>query len=389
MAGVGAMGSLRFLFALAVAIGHSGGLFGYYMINGVVAVQGFFVISGFLIALILSGKYDGATADGRWLFYTNRALRIFIPYWFVFCATLAILALIYATSGNQVNVVYLAKNYESGTLMWAWVIFTNLFIVGQEWAMWLVYKGGSLEPVWSADPFSPHLVSWQVLPQAWSISLELMFYALAPFLVRRHWSVIATIVFGSFALRFYASEHGFDGSGFAYRFFPFEIGLFLAGALSYRLYAVFPRSSWMFFALSATVTTAVLGAVLVYGYVYYLALHPFGFLALVAISLPFLFCFTQHVRFDRWLGELSYPIYLIHVPVLSIGYPMWRIYIAPIEMGGWFSVGGHLLTIALSIAFVRYIDHSLEAWRQHRVAKPVIPSEALTCSRSCPRLTFH
>ena len=49
--------------------------------NGRMAVQCFYMISGFLISLVLSNKYDPSTADGRRLFYSNRALRIFVPYW--------------------------------------------------------------------------------------------------------------------------------------------------------------------------------------------------------------------------------------------------------------------------------------------------------------------
>ena len=73
------MGTFRFLLALSVALGHFGTISGYYMINGRMAVQCFYMVSGFLISLVLSHKYDPSTPEGRWLFYTNRALRIFVP----------------------------------------------------------------------------------------------------------------------------------------------------------------------------------------------------------------------------------------------------------------------------------------------------------------------
>jgi len=50
--------------------------------------------------------------------------------------------------------------------------------------MWLVYQSGAIIPVWNSDLHSPHLGTFQVIPQAWSVALELMFYAMAPFLVR-------------------------------------------------------------------------------------------------------------------------------------------------------------------------------------------------------------
>jgi peptidoglycan/LPS O-acetylase OafA/YrhL len=72
------MGMLRFWLALAVAIGHTTSIFGFSWqppLLGGRAVQMFYVISGFLITLILSGKYS-TDARGRWVFYTNRALKI-------------------------------------------------------------------------------------------------------------------------------------------------------------------------------------------------------------------------------------------------------------------------------------------------------------------------
>jgi hypothetical protein len=38
----------------------------------------FYLISGFLMAMILNGKYAD-TPHGNWLFYTNRAVKIFAP----------------------------------------------------------------------------------------------------------------------------------------------------------------------------------------------------------------------------------------------------------------------------------------------------------------------
>ncbi len=69
------MGFLRLYLALCVVAGHAGDVFPWEMHNGRQAVQIFFIISGFYIELILSGKYHTRTA-----FYKSRALRIFPPY---------------------------------------------------------------------------------------------------------------------------------------------------------------------------------------------------------------------------------------------------------------------------------------------------------------------
>src|SRR5262249_38428241 len=70
------LGTFRFLLALSVALSHFGTVWGYHIMNGRMAVQCFYMISGFLISLVLSHKYDPSTAEGRRLFYSNRALRI-------------------------------------------------------------------------------------------------------------------------------------------------------------------------------------------------------------------------------------------------------------------------------------------------------------------------
>ena len=73
------MGALRFLLAMSVLAAHlafyPAGL--PHPLNPDVAVQGFYIVSGFLITLVLHEKYSGSL----WLFYSNRALRIYPIYW--------------------------------------------------------------------------------------------------------------------------------------------------------------------------------------------------------------------------------------------------------------------------------------------------------------------
>jgi peptidoglycan/LPS O-acetylase OafA/YrhL len=74
---VGALlGTIRFLFALAVVMVHAGKIPFYSGINSLLAVQGFYVISGFLIARAWDIKYAGLR-NGVRSFYGNRAARIF------------------------------------------------------------------------------------------------------------------------------------------------------------------------------------------------------------------------------------------------------------------------------------------------------------------------
>ena len=140
------MGSLRFVLAFAVAGGHALGFFGFpsiYLYGGE-AVQIFFMISGFLIALILRGKYANS-ANGNWIFYSNRAAKIFVPYLIVLGVTVVLSALFYVFAGNAVS---LSSFVEEGGAMslatWLFALLTNLFILGQEWVFVLIYRSGEL-----------------------------------------------------------------------------------------------------------------------------------------------------------------------------------------------------------------------------------------------------
>src|SRR5262245_36137963 len=96
------MGLLCFMFDLAVASGHASGFFDadiYPKMTGSHAVQVFYIISGFLIALILSGKYAD-TPQGNWIFYSNRAVKIYVPYLAILAVTVVTWLIVFAASGK-------------------------------------------------------------------------------------------------------------------------------------------------------------------------------------------------------------------------------------------------------------------------------------------------
>ncbi len=176
------MGTLRFILAVAVATAHSGCFWDYCVFPGAQAVQLFFIISGFLMALILSEKYD---PKDKWLFYSNRALRIFVPYLFVLGVSfLAIFPFVHAFGYYPSYAAPLFQNAPAFDFWtWIFVLFSTLAIFGQDVGLWLGFDGHLfLSSQFLPGPVPVHTL--QLLPQAWTLSLELMFYVIAPFLVR-------------------------------------------------------------------------------------------------------------------------------------------------------------------------------------------------------------
>ena len=104
------IGTLRFILSLLVIDAHYGLVVPYaqravvdafgisrvaYVGPGGIAVSGFFVISGYLIALVLDRKYDSGWR-GASAFYVSRALRIYPLYWLAFAAYWAALVALHA-----------------------------------------------------------------------------------------------------------------------------------------------------------------------------------------------------------------------------------------------------------------------------------------------------
>ena len=190
---------------------------------------------------------------------------------------------------------------------WAFVIFSTLAIFGQDVGLWLGFDGHLfLSGQFLPGPVPVHFL--QLLPQAWSVSLELMFYAIAPFLVRRHILFLLAIVIGCFVLQTIAYEFGLKGEPWGYRFFVFELSRFMLGALAYRLYAL--TRHWPIWRKWFCVPVAVLVLLRVPSGRRLQAAHAVHIDdARDAVSLLAGNCF----KFDSWLGELKYPIYLIHL----------------------------------------------------------------------------
>jgi peptidoglycan/LPS O-acetylase OafA/YrhL len=85
-------------------------------------------------------------------------------------------------------------------------------------------------------------------------------------------------------------------------------------------------------------------------------------------ALPALFDLSRRFRWDSWLGDLSYPIYLAHLSVLSFGLIITTAVIGPIENHNLLALGMAVATVLICIAYVHWIDAPFERWRQSRAS---------------------
>jgi peptidoglycan/LPS O-acetylase OafA/YrhL len=110
----------------------------------------------------------------------------------------------------------------------------------------------------------------------------------------------------------------------------------------------------------------------------YFNANQFQFYAVVGALLPALFSFTNRATWDRWLGELSFPLYLVHWPVLAFSATAVRHWLPQ-------SIGTNpmppLLAVAVSIAMAILIDRTIvepsDRWRHLRAAQLQSPSRNL------------
>lgn len=361
------MGWLRLLLALSVLLEHGHGIGGYVMIGGPLAVQCFFIISGFYMGLVLNERYDSPALNRT--FWANRAIRIYGAYFFF----LALYLLVFAVLQFRTGTSPLAPYFESPLPLVEKVelAILNLTVVGQDLPVWLAIEDGRL--VWThrfVATGGGEVFHFMVIPAAWSLSLELLFYALAPFIARRRAGQIAALTGVLLVLRAVFAGFGFAVDPFAYRFFPFELATFLAGVLAYKAWAA-NRAAWERPAargLALAVPLAILswpwwaGS---WSMDAFFTPPRLVLLVLIAVALPAIHAWSRRSVTDRHVGELSYPFYLAHLLVLGL--------VASVPAlqgrGAAIALVTVLVTLLLSWLVVRVVDEPIEAFRRSLAAR--------------------
>jgi peptidoglycan/LPS O-acetylase OafA/YrhL len=214
------MGTYRLLLAILVVLFHFGGM---SALTGRTAVFGFYALSGYLMLLVLDRVYSRAPGGTR-KFYVNRLLRIYPPY--LLCVALT--ALVVAERG--VAITFAPGN--TGALLSPAVAHYGVVDYLRE----LAFGNHSLRT--PANAGVPGLI-----PQAWSLGVEMIFYALAPLLLvlGRSWRRWVAVAIPLLAYDVTTLALGLPLDEWRYKSFLGSALVFLAGAALYRFRESVPR----------------------------------------------------------------------------------------------------------------------------------------------------
>jgi len=286
------VGLIRFYLAVTVVLAHCG-LKGW-LFGGVQAVQMFFVISGFCMALVLNEKYREPNPTR---FYLARYLRLWPAY-----AVVLLLTFIFLIPLPKLGIL------PSWQQVAFW--FSTLTLFGNEllWVFGLGPQGLILSP----DGSSNRLASLTGAPQMWSVGIELTFYAIAPFLARHFRRLLICLLFA--LMLHYCSDEIYSNTRALLRSATFNFWLFVSGMLSYWLWRSIKRNLNSFDFPAPAIAMAGVAISVATLYLHNNPAQSSPVLILFALAMAPVFHFTNANTLDRAIGELSYPIYVVHWP---------------------------------------------------------------------------
>jgi peptidoglycan/LPS O-acetylase OafA/YrhL len=233
--------------------------------------------------------------------------------------------------------------------------FTNLTMLFQDVSMFLAAGHGGIH--FTAQYLRSDYQIWQglLIPQAWSLGVELSFYLVAPLLLKLRSRWLMVVVISCLLTKVLVLHFLQLGDPWTYRFFPFEVGLFLSGALAYRYRKELERLIPRKFGPAPAYLLVILFSCT------WSQNHLLGkiYPLLLAVILPAIFRATAQGRIDRMVGEVSYPFYLYHMFALTVVGAVGARIALPFNPV-WTAL---VLTIVLSAAVLAIENRMVEPWR--------------------------
>jgi peptidoglycan/LPS O-acetylase OafA/YrhL len=363
------MGTLRLILALAVVGFHT-----YYQGNwsddlpfwlpdGRAAVQMFYVISGFYMALVLNEKYRGTTSN--WLFYTNRFLRLWpsvmVVNIFVILSFLAIGEVrLFLWTGSFAEFFAFLGSLDIWALIF--VALTNLFVVGQDILFFLRFDASGVSFVPVSEP-GHNGASLSLNHPLFTVAIEAFNYIISPFVLRRGWRVALgfLLVGGIYHMAIYIA--GVSSLMWGYHFVGSAAYFYFLGACAYHLYRQLnlePWRDWLERRQGPAMAACILALLLTLPINWLVPRSTLFMAPILAAVIPVLFTLTRHRRWDRLVGELSFGVYLVHYPILFLVGPAFD------HLVLWLVIGA--LSVTAAILLLVLVDLPIDRRRQRRAA---------------------
>lgn len=348
------MGLIRLLLAISVITAHASPIFGLNFIRGQMAVEVFFMISGFYMALILTEKYH-QKSDYK-LFISNRFLKIYPTYYLVL-----ILSILFSFIEK---LGFFNPSYHLNPLTFLFLLIPNLSIIGLDSTFFFgLNQNGSLFFTSNFRQFQPPLYDFDLIVQAWTLSLELSFYFLAPLLNRLKTKYLLLLIFLSFALRLFLYSRGLNHDPWNYRFFPTELIFFLSGILMYRIYQRIKDKSLKTFSLYSFFF--YFSFLIYYQFLPHERTKQLILFLFTFIFIPFIFKLFSKNKIDKFIGELSFPVYICHFLIIDT---LTHFTNLPHQFLGLVTA---IISIIFSVFILQFIINPINHFRQSRIKKSV------------------
>lgn len=325
------MGYLRFLLCLTVVYCNTA------KINyaGFIAVYGFFVLAGFLITMVSHEIYSNGIR-GKLYFVLNRAVRLYPTYYACLLFSLMCMAYLNFSTHEYYHTYKLPQNVP------AWI--AQFTILGQSMFDRLKFYN-----------------NFRILPTAWSLSTEIFYYLIIGLITGRSRRLTCAAFIVSVLMTAYLWFAGYEYMDFYTRIHGSGAIFFLGGLLYHYRHA-----------LRKAVTSSISTIVILIGAALYVP-DLFNFprkeiTVLWGSSLIIGYCIlclylracVPFKKLEQWCADISYPIFLIHMPVAAvISYAWLGIYQRSVLM---FFVSLPFI-IGISWAILVLIERPTVKWR--------------------------
>lgn len=350
------LGALRFFLATCVVLFHLTQLVPHI---GILAVNFFYVISGYLITLILNESYQFGFAR----FAANRFLRLY-PTYFVLALLAAVLHQhTFGAIGSSPFHPSWSGDLQSGdawgnALIFPWAILSDPLVH--------VTSQGSI--------FYSEVLRYRLIPSTWSVGVEITCYFLLwLFCARNVWFAVLTFLS---AIAWHSLVY-FSEMDIAFNYYPVTAALlpFSLGAISYFIAKKINSNYYVQF-LESLQSQVLLLSLMIGLFIanWYLSLDvPNGLFRSKSFYLNNLIAMGTVIAFHKsktsgltdkickWLGDLSYPVFLAHYLGAYIG---WHLIGMPANNRGWdIFIIGFPITLLLSVAIVIFVDRPVSKLR--------------------------